>query len=86
VENVLSPNVSATLVVVRAGEGVWSGTARDGGAGDGDERLDGKITADPSGLEPIAGSGAPPKKIKPRDFLLVIDTKARRFATTEVTP
>ncbi len=86
VVHVLSPNEAVLLIVMRRGEGVWARAAHDGGAGDADQALDGRITTDPAGLLSIAGSSAAPKKIRPHDFVLVIDKASRQFASTEVTP
>jgi hypothetical protein len=86
VDQVASPHPSAMLVVVRRGVGAWLRIAHDGGSGDADGAVDGRITTDPSTLRPIAYSPEPPPKIKPKDAVLLIDPSCRCFATTEVEP
>jgi hypothetical protein len=83
---VLSPNERALIVVARRGEGVWTASAYDGGSGDADQSLDGRITTDPAALRPVAGSPSAPKKIRPRDVVILIDAASRLYATTEVEP
>jgi hypothetical protein len=86
VDEVLTPHSSAMLVVVRRGVGAWLRVAYDGGGGDADRRVDGRITTDPSTLRPIAHSPEAPKKIKPKDLVLLIDPHCLCFAMTEVKP
>jgi hypothetical protein len=86
VDAVATPHPSAMLVVVRRGVGAWLRVAYDGGSGDADGLVDGRITTDPAALQPIAFSPEAPKKIRPNDAVLVIDPQCRCFATTEVEP
>lgn len=86
IDVVLSPHPSAMLVVVRRGVGAWLRVAYDGGSGDADGRVDGRITTDPSTLRPIAHSPEAPAKIKAKDAVLLIDPRCLCFATTEVEP
>ncbi len=80
------PHAEAMVVLVRRGEGVWIQRLSDGGYGDDDGSLDGRLRINPERMTPIAFSGAAPKKIRGRDVVLLVDTSARVFAATEVTP
>lgn len=86
VSEISSPHASLLLLVVRRGEGAWIQVATDGGAGDADNRVDGRISTDPSVLQPIAHSGAPPRRIKNKDLLLRIDPESRFYSRMEVMP
>jgi hypothetical protein len=86
VEEVASPQVRAMTVLARAGEGVWVQRGFDGAGGDVDGRVDGRIRTDPAGMTPIGDSGPPPRKIKRRDTVLIVDLMSGTFASTEVEP
>jgi hypothetical protein len=86
VDEVASPQVRAMIVVARPGQGVWVQRGFDGGGGDADGRVDGRIGTDPSAMTPIGDSGPPPRKIKHRDQVLVVDLMSGTYATTEVEP
>jgi hypothetical protein len=86
VDAVATPHPSAMLVVVRRAVGAWLRIAYDGGSGDADGLVDGRITTDPSAMQPIAHSPEAPAKIKPKDAVLLIDPQCLCYATTEVEP
>lgn len=86
VEAVASPQMSVMIVAARPAEGVWMQRTVDGGRGDADGQLNGRIRTDPAAMEPLGDSGPPPRKLKHRDTVLIIDRHAGTYATTEVTP
>jgi hypothetical protein len=86
VAEVLSPNESAFIMLVRPGEGIWVQIASDGGAGDDDGSVNGRVRTDPANLQPIAGSGAAPQVIQSNDLLFVMDDVAGLVSSAEVTP
>jgi hypothetical protein len=86
IETLTSPQMSAMIVLARPGDGVWVQRVSDGGRDDADGALDGRIVTDPQAMKSMAGSGPPPKKIKPRDTILIVDRQAGTYAVTEVTP
>ncbi len=83
-DDVTLPHEHALVVVIRAGVGAWLHRAGDGGIDDHDARSDGWIRTDPGRMKPIAQSPPAPKKLKPRDVVLVLDTNAWSFESTEV--
>lgn len=86
VTELLSPNESTFTVLVRPGEGIWVQIASDGGTGDADGSVNGRVRTDPANLLPIAGSGAPPQVIQSNDLLFVMDDVAGLVSSAEVTP
>lgn len=78
------PHERALVVIVRAGVGAWLHKAGDGGINDHDGTSDGWIRTDPARMQPIAQSPPAPKIIKPKDVVLVLDTYAWSFESTEV--
>jgi hypothetical protein len=85
VGEVSSPEESIFIVVVRPGDGVWVQIASDGGTGDDDGRVNGRVRTDPASLKPIAYSPAPPKKIKSKDLVFVLDGALGTVSSVEVT-
>ena len=85
VDHVVTPQPAAMIIVVRPGEGAWVQRADDGARGDADGIVDGRIIIDPSVMKAIAESGPPPKKIKARDTILMVDLQGGTYASTEVT-
>lgn len=86
VGEVFFPNESAFIVLVRPGVGVWVRIASDGGEGDDDGTVNGRLRLVPGHLLPIAGSGAPPQTIRSNDQLFIMDDIAGSVASAEVTP
>jgi hypothetical protein len=86
VDEVTSPQIQAMTVLARAKAGVWVQRGFDGGGGDADGRVDGRIGIDPAAMTPIGDSGPPPKKIKQHDTVLVVDLMSGTYASTEVEP
>ncbi len=83
-DDVTLPHERALIVVIRPGVGAWLHKAGDGGINDHDGISDGWIRTDPGRMQPIAQSPPAPKKIKPKDVVLVLDTFAWSFESTEV--
>lgn len=83
-EDITLPHERALIVVIRPGVGAWLHDAGDGGISDFDESSNGWIRTDPGRMQPIAQSPPAPKKIKPKDVVLVLDTNAWSFQSTEV--
>lgn len=64
--------------------GGWSARVADGGATDLDAKNDGKTLSGTSQFRPLGNGGAPPKKIKKGDILILIDPFEMQFFATEV--
>lgn len=72
------------LLLVRPGEGSWSGTIADGGSKDDDPHPNGRTAADIAKLLPLGNSGPPPEKLKKGDVLIGIDPMSLRYFTVVV--
>lgn len=83
-DHVASPHDLAMIILVRPGEGAWIQIAGDGGGRDADGRSDGFLTTKPEAMWPMAQSAGPPKKIRKKDVVLIIDAAAGAYTTTEV--
>lgn len=83
-DDMLSPHERALIVVIRPGVGAWVQAAYDGGIGDHDGLSNRSIRTDPSSMEAVAQSPPAPKKIRPKDVVLLLNAQAGIFASTEV--
>jgi len=61
------------LLVVRPGAGAWSVSANEGGRGDGDRSVDGKLTMVASELEPVLGRERLGGGLRPGDVVIALD-------------
>ena len=74
------------ILLVRPGEGAWALTAGADATGDeDDERADGRISTALEDLEPLGASPPPPKKIAPRDVLVVMDPDTMELYAGQLT-
>jgi hypothetical protein len=64
--------------------GAWFARVADGGATDLDAKNDGKTLSATSQFRALGNGGAPPKKIKKGDILVMIDPFEMQFFATEV--
>lgn len=62
---------SAYLIVVRPGEGVWELLAGDGGEGDSDANVNGRMEVSFKDLRPVGESPVAPSNLQENDLLLV---------------
>lgn len=72
------------LVLVRPGEGAWSGTIADGGSKDDDPRPNGRSAGDIAKLLPLGSSGPPPDRLRKGDVLIGIDPMSLHYFAVTV--
>ncbi|HKS22550.1 MAG TPA: hypothetical protein VJZ76_07120 [Thermoanaerobaculia bacterium] len=67
------------LLLVRPGEGSWTGTIGDGGPLDDDPHPNGRAAAEIGKLKPLGKSGSTPDKLRKGDVLIGIDHMSLRY-------
>lgn len=72
------------ILLVRAGTGAWSMTARDGGDEDEDKKNDGKLTSFFEAMRNIGGTQPPPKHVEQGDVLILMDVRKLRVTSVRI--
>jgi len=74
----------AEVLVVRPGVGAWTLRLGDGSPEDADGTANGRIAAALDGLQPLAGSPAPPSRFANGDTVLLLDPNAMEMTLVKV--
>jgi len=74
----------AEVLVVRPGLGAWTLRLGDGSPADADGKPNGRIAAALDGMEPLAGSPAPPSTFVAGDTVLLLDPNAMEMTVVRV--
>jgi hypothetical protein len=72
------------LLVVRPGAGAWAASAHEGGRGDGDRAVDGKITLVAAELEPVGGKDRLSGGFRAGDVVVVLDPHELDYAVIRI--
>lgn len=72
------------LLVVRPGAGAWAISAHEGGRGDGDRAVDGKLTLVAAELEPVAGKERLGGGFRPGDVVVALDPHEIDYAVIRI--
>ena len=72
------------MVIVRPGEGAWRVRALEGGGSDADHVRNGKLSLAPGDAVAVEGTSPPPKKLKRRDVIALIDPDRLELILVEV--
>lgn len=84
-ERIAFHRTALELLVVRPGAGAWSVSANEGGRGDGDRRLDGRLTMVPAELEPVLGRNHLDGGLRPGDVVIALDPHEIEYGVIRIT-
>lgn len=74
----------AELLIVRPKGGAWRLAASEGGSGDDDRQHNGRLGLDLSSATAIGSETPPPKRLKNKDVIVLIDSARLQVFTTEI--
>ena len=83
-DRVVLPRTTLEMLVVRPGAGAWSLSAYEGGRGDGDRGVDGRLSVMAAELEPAVGKERLSGGLRPGDVVIALDPDQMVYGVVRV--